>query len=79
MDNVVTCTSFASSSLLPFSGWRGRALETAAHIKSKRERSFILILVSILVGEQSAFCSNCILSGIAVRDVMRCFVESAVD
>lgn len=78
MDNVVTCTSFASS-LLSFSGWTGRAVETAAHVKSKSERSFILTLVSVLVGEQSAFCSMCILSHIPVHMVMGCFVESAVD
>lgn len=79
MDNVVTCTSFTSSSLLSFSGWMGRVLERAAHVKSKSERSFILTPISVLVGEQSAFYSVRIFSRIPVRTVMGCFVESAVD
>lgn len=55
MDNAVTCTSFASSSL-SFSGWMRRALETAAQVTSQSERAFILTPIPVLVGELSAFC-----------------------
>lgn len=78
MNNVITCTSFASSSSLSFSGWTGRVLEAAAHIKRRSESSFILALLSVRWDSSllSALCA----SPLAARFVQDGLLwESAVD
>lgn len=77
MNNVITCTSFASS-LLSFSGWTGRALEAAAHTKRRSESSFILALLS--VQWDSSLLSTLCASPLAAQFVQDGLLwESAVD